>query len=253
MEARVTSFGGPAPTPAGAYDLAALGYVEEEFILEGQASSFAIQGERTADGQWRAAPAETAPFVTRLVTRRPVDAERFSGAVMVEWNNVSGGVDASPDWTLLHRQLIRAGHAWMGVTAQKAGVDGGGFVEGPHLKKAFPERYGALDHPGDAWSYDIFSQSGAALQPTDRTARPAGGKTPDRHRRIHSRRCSWSATSTPSIRWRRSTMASSCMAAARRAPASTACAAGRASPKPPASAFARTLASRCWCCRARPT
>jgi hypothetical protein len=164
MEARVTSLGGPAPTPAGAYDLAALGYVEEEFILEGQASSFAIQGERTADGQWRAAPAESAPFVTRLVTRRPIDRERFSGAVMVEWNNVSGGVDASPDWTLLHRQLIRAGHAWMGVTAQKAGVDGGGFVEGPHLKKAFPERYAALNHPGDAWSYDIFSQAGAALR-----------------------------------------------------------------------------------------
>jgi hypothetical protein len=161
---RVTSLGGPAPTPAGAYDLAALGYVEEEFLLEGQAASFTLSGERTADGEWRARPAEAAPFVTRLVTRRPIDAGRFSGSVMVEWNNVSGGVDASPDWTLLHRELIRAGHAWMGVTAQKAGVDGGGFVEGPHLKKAFPERYAALSHPGDAWSFDIFSQAGAALK-----------------------------------------------------------------------------------------
>jgi hypothetical protein len=161
---RVTGLGGPAPTPAGAYDLGTLGYVEEEFLLEGQASSFALLGERTADGRWRAVPAESAPFVTRLVTRRPTDAGRFSGSVIVEWNNVSGGVDASPDWTLLHRELIRAGHAWMGVTAQKAGIDGGGFVEGPHLKKAFPERYGALSHPGDAWSYDIFSQAGAALR-----------------------------------------------------------------------------------------
>ena len=161
---QVRSLGGPAPAPAGAYDLAALGYVEEEFILEGEASSFALVGERTADGMWRAQPSESAPFVTRLVTRRPADAARFSGSVIVEWNNVSGGVDASPDWTLLHRELIRAGHAWMGVTAQKAGVDGGGFVEGPHLKKAFPERYGVLSHPGDAWSYDIFSQAGAALR-----------------------------------------------------------------------------------------
>ncbi len=161
---QVRSLGGPAPTPAGAYDLKALGYVEEEFFLEGEAASFALAGERTADGRWGARPAETAPFVTRLVTRRPIDAARFSGAAMVEWNNVSGGVDASPDWTLLHRELVRAGHAWMGVTAQKAGVDGGGFVEGPHLKKAFPERYGGLSHPGDAWSYDIFSQAGAALR-----------------------------------------------------------------------------------------
>jgi len=147
-----------------AYDLGALGYVEEEFLLEGQASSYALAGERTADGKWRASLDTTAPFVTRLVARRPKDAERFSGVVVVEWNNVSGGVDASPDWTLLHRQLIRAGHAFVGVTAQKAGVDGGGMVEGPHLKKAFPERYGVLDHPGDAWSYDIFSQAGAALR-----------------------------------------------------------------------------------------
>jgi hypothetical protein len=97
--------------------------------------------------------------------------------VIVEWNNVSGGVDASPDWTLLHRELIRAGHAWIGVAAQKAGIDGGGFVEGPHLKKAFPERYGVLNHPGDAWSYDIFSQAGAALKaPTG----PLGSLTPSR-------------------------------------------------------------------------
>ena len=161
---RVKSLGGPAPMAFSAYDLGALGYVEEEFLLEGQASSYALQGERTADGRWRANPVEEVPFVTRLVTRRSTDPARFSGSVVVEWNNVSGGVDASPDWTLLHRQLIRAGHAWMGVTAQKAGVDGGGYVEGPHLKKAFPERYAVLNHPGDAWSYDIFSQAGTALR-----------------------------------------------------------------------------------------
>jgi hypothetical protein len=97
----VRSLGGPAPTPGGTYDLEALGYVEREFLLEGQASSFALLGERTADGLWRARPADDASFVTRLVTRRPIDAGRFSGSVMVEWNNVSGGVDASPDWTLL--------------------------------------------------------------------------------------------------------------------------------------------------------
>jgi hypothetical protein len=164
---RVTSLGGPAPTPAGAYDLRDFGYLEEEFLLEGEATSFVLSGERSTDGRWRAIPETLAPFVTRLVVRRPAAAGRFSGVVVVEWNNVSGGVDASPDWTLLHRQLIRAGHAFVGVTAQKAGVDGGGFVEGEHLKKAFPERYARLSHPGDAWSYDIFSQAGAALRRPD--------------------------------------------------------------------------------------
>jgi hypothetical protein len=163
--ARVTSIGKPPPMPGGgAYDLASLDYVEEEFLLEGQASSYALVGERTADGEWRARVEAQTPFVSRIVIHRPRDAGRFSGTVMVEWNNVSGGVDGSPDWTLLHRQLIRAGHAWVGVTAQKVGVDGGGFVESLHLKKANPERYAVLNHPGDAWSYDIFSQAGAALR-----------------------------------------------------------------------------------------
>jgi hypothetical protein len=31
------------------------------------------------------------------------DPQYFSGTVIVEWNNVPGGIDASPDWALLHR------------------------------------------------------------------------------------------------------------------------------------------------------
>src|SRR5580700_4710562 len=173
---RVTRLEGRPPMPAGAYDLAALGYVEEEFLLEGQATSYALAGERTADGKWRAAVGAEAPFVTRLVVRRPADANRFSGTVAVEWNNVSGGVDASPDWTLLHRQLIRAGHAFVGVTAQKAGVDGGGLVEGPHLKKTHPDRYNVLSHPGDAWSFSIYSHAGSALRRPDGPLGPLEAK-----------------------------------------------------------------------------
>ena len=164
---RVTRLDGPAPMPAGAYDLADLGHVEEEFLLEGVAASYALVGDRSADGKWRASAGAEAPFVSRLVVRRPSDHGRFSGTVAVEWNNVSGGVDASPDWTLLHRQLIRAGHAFVGVTAQKAGIDGGGLVGGPHLKKTHPDRYNALNHPGDAWSFDIYSQAGAVLRRPD--------------------------------------------------------------------------------------
>ena len=33
--ARLTPMPGPIPDPAGAYDLAALGYTEQEFLLEG--------------------------------------------------------------------------------------------------------------------------------------------------------------------------------------------------------------------------
>jgi Alpha/beta hydrolase domain len=155
---------GPTPGAAGTYDLGALGYVEEEFLLEGTAQSYRIAGERAADGRWRAEPDATAPFTTRILVRRPADGTEFSGTVVAEWMNVSGGVDAPPIWMMTHTQLLRRRHAWVGVTAQKAGIDGGGLADGMHLKKAFPDRYAVLSHPGDAWSFDIFSQAGRIVR-----------------------------------------------------------------------------------------
>jgi hypothetical protein len=133
----------------GQFDLGRLGYVVQEWSLSGTASS----------------AAGSAPFKTRLLVCKPADALRFNGTVVVEWLNVSGGGDGSPDWFFLHRHLMREGAAWAGVSAQKAGIDGGGlFDSGQHLKNVAPERYGALTHPGDAFSFDIFSQAGLALR-----------------------------------------------------------------------------------------
>ena len=122
------------------------------------------QGERGEDGKWDVTPGAEADFRTRFLVRRPSDPLRFSGTVVVEWNNVSAGIDGSPDWSLFHRYLAAQGHAWVGVSAQKVGIDGGGFVEGIHLKLLAPDRYETLVHPGDAWSFDIFSQAGALMK-----------------------------------------------------------------------------------------
>jgi hypothetical protein len=152
---------GPSPMPVGAYDLGALGYVEEEFAFSGDADSYRLAGERTPDGRWMAEAGNSRPYTTRLLVRRPADGSEFSGTVVVEWMNVSGGVDAPPIWMMTHTHLIRRRHAWVGVTAQRAGIEGGGLVDnGMHLKKLFADRYAILSHPGDAWSYDIFSQAG---------------------------------------------------------------------------------------------
>ena len=78
--------------------------------------------------------------------------------------NVSGGVDAAPDWLFLHRHLMREGAAWVGVSAQKAGIDGGGLVPGMPLKQANADRYGSLLHPGDAYAFDIYAEVGRALR-----------------------------------------------------------------------------------------
>jgi hypothetical protein len=145
------------------YDIAALGYSSEEFFLEGTARSYAPPGE--------------APYRTRVVVRRPLDRGRFNGSVIVEWHNVSGGLDAAPDWDFTHRHLIREGFAWVGVSAQRAGIEGGGFAAMSFpLKTVDAKRYGSLVHPGDAFSFDVFSQAGRAV----RDGRLLGGIEPQR-------------------------------------------------------------------------
>jgi hypothetical protein len=166
MTAALHAMPGPVPVTAGAFSLAGLGYTEQEFTLQGTAASYRLTGERTADGRWPAEPAAQAAFTTRLILRRPAADADFSGTVIVEWLNVSGGLEAAPDWMMAHTQILRSGHAWAGVSAQRAGIDGGGMVEGLHLKRTHPARYAGLEHPGDAWSYDIFSQAGRALRET---------------------------------------------------------------------------------------
>jgi hypothetical protein len=152
-------------TTLGTFDLGRHGYSSEEWLLEGTACSWRAAGELGDDGRWDTELDTQAPYRTRLVVCRPDSPARFNGTVVVEWLNVSGGGDGSPDWFFMHRHLMREGAAWVGVSVQKAGIDGGGFFEGgQHLKAVAPERYEILSHPGDAFSFDIFSQAGLALR-----------------------------------------------------------------------------------------
>ncbi len=156
---------GQAFIAAAGGDLAAVGYEQSEFFISGKATAYQPQSALTQDGNWSVAPASTADFKTRAIVRRPIDASTFNGNVIVEWLNVSGGLDAAPDWTYAHVEMIREGYAWVGLSAQVVGIDGGpsmGLVAGFTLKAADPERYGSLVHPGDQYSYDMYTQTGAA-------------------------------------------------------------------------------------------
>ncbi len=150
------------------FDLAEVGYRQSEFFLSGTASGFVSDAPLGVDGRWAARPEGSAPYRTRVVVRRPIDRARFNGTVLVEWFNVSGGLDAAPDWTLMHTEFTREGYAWVGVSAQFVGIEGGVTaipgVSGLHLKGYNPARYGSLSHPGDSFSYDIFSQAAQAVR-----------------------------------------------------------------------------------------
>ncbi len=150
---------------ASNHDLAAHGYVEEEYFIRGTATTYAIADElKTGTVQ-----DTNIPYYTRVVVRRPIDAKHFNGNAIVEWDNVTNQFDAENVWFFDWEHIMRAGYVWVGVSPQTVGVAA--------LKKWSPARYGAFDvgknvagtgprggPDADAESYDIFSQVGMALR-----------------------------------------------------------------------------------------
>src|SRR5262249_18473462 len=90
-----------------AFDLGTVGYTQSEFFVSGTANAFTPTAALTTDGRWAVAPSAQAAYTTRIVVNQPADRRKFNGSVVVEWLNVSGGVDASPDWIHMHDELIR--------------------------------------------------------------------------------------------------------------------------------------------------
>ena len=146
-------------------DLAGNGYVEEEFYVDGLADAFAADGTALDDD---------VPYRTRIVVRRPARDRDFNGTVLMEWQNVTAGYDLDALWSPDH--MMRSGYAWVGVSAQRVGVD--------QLRTWSPARYDSLDVTGggafvtDQLSYDIFAQAASAVRDPAGVA-PLGDLTVD--------------------------------------------------------------------------
>jgi len=112
-------------------DLSASGYLEEEFVVRGTARVY----DWPATGPATARP-EPAPYATRVLVRRPSDAAKFSGRVVVELLNPTNRFDLQIGWSLSYDQLMREGDAWVGITSKPIAVAA--------LKTFDPERYAAL-------------------------------------------------------------------------------------------------------------
>ncbi|WP_051218399.1 alpha/beta hydrolase domain-containing protein [Nocardioides insulae] len=154
------------PFLATDYDLAGHGYVEEEFLISGEATSYAADG--VGDASVRS---EGHDYTTRIVVRRPSRPSAFNGTVIAEWYNVSNQWDQEVDWFQTHEHLVRQGYAWVGVSAQRAGVH-----SATGLRAWNPDRYGSLDLTDggtitdDSLSWDVFSQAVQAVRDTSRHA-----------------------------------------------------------------------------------
>ncbi len=181
---------GPIPATADSYpfgaadhervpeDLKKIGYLEEEFFVSGTANVY----------DWlQPGPAvvrtPNTPYTTRVLVRRPISKRKFSGNAVVEMLNPSNLFDLNIGWAISHKQFVRNGDAWVGITAKPVSV--------VTLKSFNPGRYAALSWPNplsledsrncatvgrdssrsteNGLVWDIFSQVGAWLKSRDRT------------------------------------------------------------------------------------
>lgn len=146
------------------------GYEESEFFISGKASSYKEAGTWGGDGKWDVEVDEAGvPFTTRIVVDRPKDPKKFNGTVWVEWFNVTTKADAAPSFAQARDQILASGGAWVGVSAQKIGVE---------TSKARDPRYAPLDIKKDAFSYDVFAAAGKVIR--EDAATVLGGLKPKR-------------------------------------------------------------------------
>lgn len=151
---------GTTALSAAAVNLAKYGYTEREYYASGTANRYrgavagSLQTATVIDGNWA--------YRTRVLVRAP-KAGHFNGTLLVEWTNVTIGVDADFVFAEAHQDLLRQGYAYAVVSVQKVGVD--------RLKSWSPERYGSLSvdasnvDPVGGGAIDPCSQVGCAPDP----------------------------------------------------------------------------------------
>jgi hypothetical protein len=127
------------------HDLDSFGYREDEYLVSGRA--------RALDGT-------TAPYTTRIIVTRPKTQARSNGAVLLDWVNVTAQFENAVDTAEGREVLLREGWTFVHVSAQKAGT-----CCNPLTPQGYdPVRYAALNHPGDQFSADMFSQTARAMK-----------------------------------------------------------------------------------------
>jgi hypothetical protein len=152
-------FGGAA-TNLVPIDLAKYGYVEEEFLISGTANVY----DWLPNGSLEVKGANN-PYGTRIVIRRPADAAKFRGTVVVEIPNIARRYDWPMMWGFLHDYIVEQGVAWVQVGMPQSVAS---------MKKFDAARYGPMTFdnttkvcPGeieDGLRYDMLSHVAAALK-----------------------------------------------------------------------------------------
>jgi len=144
------------------------GYEEGEYLVSGLANLY----DWTANARATQLSVRNAaiPYTTRILVRRPADARKFSGIVVVELLDAGERYDRAPLWALSWQQFLRRGDVWVGVTVRPAAAAA--------LRKFDTVRYGEVrispSQPancsasaadaGSGLAWDVIAQVGALLR-----------------------------------------------------------------------------------------
>jgi len=115
--------------------LAKHGFVEEEYLVSGAARVY----QAVPQSDYVAKVINHSSYTTRAIIRRPKDMRTWSGNVLVEYMNVSDGLDLQVLWTKLYEKIFNANDVYVAFTGK------GNVI--PILRRFDPARYGAVDMP----------------------------------------------------------------------------------------------------------
>lgn len=110
--------------------LADVGYTEDEYFLYGTANVYEEEEGRAK------VLVPDAPYVNRMLVRRPVDTARFSGNVVVEILNPSALYDIDRMWVEAWQYFVKHGDIYIGITAKSDVLD--------TLYRIDPKRYAPI-------------------------------------------------------------------------------------------------------------
>ena len=148
--------GNGAPREATAVDLAAFGYVEEEFLVTGKANVY-----QQDPGGAVVVKTPDMDYTTRILVRRPADPDQFSGTVQVETSHPLYGIDFV--WSRITDYVLANGDALVSIaTRRSTGPGGSSAIEA--MKGFDPVRYGPLNFTEDGLNWDIIGQVGRLLK-----------------------------------------------------------------------------------------
>lgn len=131
------------------------GYTEEEYLLSGQANLYAHDANNVVE-----IASQANPYVTRILVRRPVNPQRFSGNVVVEIYNSTAGADKDVEFIQASPFMLGNGDIWIGITNSTNAVAAlNNYDAGSRTS-----RYSTLNFTDNGLAWDAISQLGALLK-----------------------------------------------------------------------------------------